>query len=101
MKQDILLFSQAFVVLIFQCALASYYIMRLIATSQNLPELQAFALLCFGYISDASSLCNPIVLLLVCTFIRKDFINYILHRKEPENFSALVKRPPTLTAVSR
>uniref|UniRef100_A0AC35FDR7 Serpentine receptor class gamma n=1 Tax=Panagrolaimus sp. PS1159 TaxID=55785 RepID=A0AC35FDR7_9BILA len=87
MKQDILLFCQAFVVLIFQLSLASYYIMRLIATAKNLPELQAFALQCFGYITDVSSLCNPIILLLVCKFIKNDYINFIFHRNSITSIS--------------
>uniref|UniRef100_A0AC35FZ89 Uncharacterized protein n=1 Tax=Panagrolaimus sp. PS1159 TaxID=55785 RepID=A0AC35FZ89_9BILA len=60
MKQDILLFGQAFVVLLFQVALAAYFAMRVIATIQSLPALQAFALMCYEWISDAANLCNPI-----------------------------------------
>ena len=105
MKQDVLLFGQAFVVLTFQFALASYYIMRFIATARNLPELQAFAFICYDYITDASSLCNPIALLLVCKFIQRDYIDFMLRRPiigGPISIgnSSVAQRGPILVAVA-
>uniref|UniRef100_A0A914PK44 Serpentine receptor class gamma n=1 Tax=Panagrolaimus davidi TaxID=227884 RepID=A0A914PK44_9BILA len=80
MKQDILLFGQAFVVLLFQVALAAYFAMRVIATTQSLPALQAFALMCYEWISDAANLCNPILLLILCKSIRNDYVSWIFFR---------------------
>uniref|UniRef100_A0A914R8E7 Serpentine receptor class gamma n=1 Tax=Panagrolaimus davidi TaxID=227884 RepID=A0A914R8E7_9BILA len=81
MKKDMLLFGQAIIVLLFQLALASYYIMTLIATSNNLLELKAFASIYFGFINDISCLCSPIALLIICKFIQRDYINFFLNKQ--------------------
>uniref|UniRef100_A0AC35F9I3 Uncharacterized protein n=1 Tax=Panagrolaimus sp. PS1159 TaxID=55785 RepID=A0AC35F9I3_9BILA len=85
-KQDLLLFGQAFVSLILQMALVGYQIMRFIGGYYNLPSLQAFALIYFYYVNDAFSLVSPISLLLICKFIRKDYIGFITGKREtPKN----------------
>uniref|UniRef100_A0A914Q656 Uncharacterized protein n=1 Tax=Panagrolaimus davidi TaxID=227884 RepID=A0A914Q656_9BILA len=51
--------------------------MSLISVAGGFLELNAFALGYFNYINHISSLCNPITLLIVCKFIRLDFIAFI------------------------
>ena len=80
-RHDVLLFSQAVIVLLFQLALAGYYVMVLVARIQSLPNLQAIAFFFFGYISDAISLINPIALIIACNFIRKDYYEFVLQGK--------------------
>uniref|UniRef100_A0AC35F587 Serpentine receptor class gamma n=1 Tax=Panagrolaimus sp. PS1159 TaxID=55785 RepID=A0AC35F587_9BILA len=90
MKQDLLLFIQALLMLTFEHALAAFYVVRLIGLSNKLTNLLAFAADYFDYVTDALSLCNPIALLIVCRFIRNDYLDFYFRKNNNASVAIIV-----------
>uniref|UniRef100_A0AC35GNV0 G-protein coupled receptors family 1 profile domain-containing protein n=1 Tax=Panagrolaimus sp. PS1159 TaxID=55785 RepID=A0AC35GNV0_9BILA len=72
----------------FQLSFAAYYIMTMIGTMTQSPELVTFAWRYFNYVNDAASLVNPISLLIVCKFVRTDFFEFLSGCKPKVTFSS-------------
>uniref|UniRef100_A0AC34FAA9 Serpentine receptor class gamma n=1 Tax=Panagrolaimus sp. ES5 TaxID=591445 RepID=A0AC34FAA9_9BILA len=83
MKQDLLLFTQALLMLTFELALAAFYVMRLIGLANKLTNLLAFAADYFDYVTDALN-----------------YLDFYLRRTPVVNIVSNVSRASKLATVS-